>query len=242
MNQWIQHTGRYSASNLYTAHTKRRKKISFRKAYFITPDEDTMILFTHYGMGYRYFNDTLICFIQSKPFNLPAPDPKVPFINITGNIRVRFLLQNASDFFNKTYVTPAGNKKIYQFSNKISNIIGGTLFLTAPVENYITAKDYDTGTIVQDGGNLFATLKSVKAADNIAITNTSFWAQLEPVEQVVNNGDLQDASTVDTDKSCFAVIDMYNSGMTNSSYNLFDVSEKLFNPPPSFTIKFKSKF
>jgi hypothetical protein len=139
-------------------------------------------------------------------------------------------------------VAAAGNKKVYQFSNKINNAAGGNLFLNAPVENHVVAKDYDTGTIVQDGGSLYAALQFVKATDNIAITNGSFWKQLEPLQQVVNNADLQDATTVNASDKCFAVIDLYNSGTTNSSYNLFDASEKLFKPAPSFTIKFESKF
>lgn len=214
----------------------------FSQAIFITPDQYTEAIFSDYRMNYRFFNNTLICFMRSKFFNPPATDPKVPAYTITGDIKIRFLLKTRNDFFGKTYVAAAGNKKVYQFSNKINNTSGSNLFLSAPVENYMAANDFENGTIVQDGGNLFAALQFVKAADNIAITNTGFWKQLEPLQQVVNNADLQDATIVNAEEKCFAVIDLYNSGTTNSSYNLFDVSEKLFKPAPSFTIKFESKF
>lgn len=213
----------------------------FSQAISINPDIYTSAIFSEYKMDYRFYNDTLICFIRTKFFNPPATDPKVPAFTISGDVKFRFLLKTRNDFFGKTYVAAAGNKKMYQFSNKINNASGGNLFLNAPVENHVVAKDYDTGTIVQEGGSLYAALQFVKATDNIAISNSSFWKQLEPLQQVVNNADLQDATIVNVSEKCFAVIDLYNSGTTNSSYNLFDASEKLFTPAPSFTIKFESK-
>ena len=214
----------------------------FSEAISITPDQDTGAIFSDYKMNYRFFNNTLICYIRCRYFNPPATDPKVPAFTITGDIKIRFLLKTLNDFFGKTYVAAAGNKKVYQFSNKIDNAGGGNLFLTAPVENYQAANDYETGTIVQDAGNLYGAVHFVKAADGIAITNAAFWKQLEPLQQVVNNADLQDATVVNADERCFGVIDLYNAGTTNSSYNLFDAGEKLFEPAPSFTIKFESKF
>ncbi|HWH61772.1 MAG TPA: hypothetical protein VNS50_00780 [Ginsengibacter sp.] len=213
----------------------------FSQGIAITPDKDTQTILSDYKMGFRFFNDTLICFIRSKPFNPPATDPEIPAFTITGDIKIRFLMKTRNDFFGKTYVAAAGNKKVYQFSNKINNAGGGNLFLSAPVENHVVAKDYDGGTIVQDGGKLYTSLQFVKAVDSIVITNNDFWKPLEPLQQVVNNADLQDATIVNADDKCFGVIDMYNSGTTNSSYNLFDVSEKLFKPPPLFIIKFESK-
>lgn len=193
-------------------------------------------------MNYGFYDNTLVCFIQCKPFNPPTPEPKIPSVEIDGDIKIRFLIKNSSDFFSKTYIVPAGNKKVYQFSNKIDNTGGGTVFLTGPVENHVIAKDYDGGTVVQEGGSLYSSLKAVVAADNIAISDVAFWKKLQSTEQVVNNADLQDAAAVGADDSCFAVLDMYNTGTVNNSYNLFDASEKLFDPPPSFTIKFEGKF
>ena len=214
----------------------------FSQGMSISPDQYTGAIFSEYRMNYRFFNDTLICFIQTEYFNPPATDPKVPAFPLTDNVKLRFLLNTRDDFFGKTYVAAAGNKKVYQFSNKINNAGGGNLYLSASVENFASAKDYENGTIVQDGGNLYSTLQPVKGVDHIAITNVGFWKQLEPLQQVVNNADLEDATTVKADEACFGVIDMYNSGTTNSSYDLLDVSEKLFSPAPVFTIKFESKF
>jgi hypothetical protein len=212
------------------------------KGISIVPDEDTQQLFTSYKMDYRFFNNVLICYMQCGLLSPPTPEPKIPFVTIDGNIKIRFLVRNSGDFFNKTFVVAAGSKKIYQFSNKINNVNLPDVFLTAPVESYAAANDYDQGTIVQNGGNMFTALKTVLAANGIAITDTNFWKQITGVDQVVNNADLQDAATVDTNEDCFAVIDLYNSGTTNSSYNLFGASKELFVPAPSFKIKFKSKF
>jgi hypothetical protein len=193
-------------------------------------------------MNYRFYTNTLTCFMQCAMFNPPTPEPKIPSIKIDGDIMLRFLLKSKDDFLGKTYVAAAGSKTVYQFTNKVNNASGGNVFLSAPVESHVNAKDYQAGTVVKDGVNLYASLTSVKAADNIAISNGSYWKQLQAVEQVVNNADLQDAATVNADDKCFGVIDMFNSGTSNSSYNLFDVSEKLFDPAPVFTIKFESKF
>ena len=214
----------------------------FSQGMSISPDQYTATIFSEYRMNYRFFNDTLICFIQTEFFNPPAASPKIPAFPLTGDVKFRFLLNTRNNFFAKTYVAAAGNKKVYQFSNKINNAGSGNLYLSANVENFVNAKDYESGTIVQDGGNLYTTLQAVKGADNIDITNVGFWKQLEPLQQVVNNADLEDATTVKVHEACFGVIDMYNSGTTNSSYDLLDVSEKLFSPPPVFTIQFESKF
>jgi hypothetical protein len=213
----------------------------FSQAVTITTDEDTGNLFKNYKMNYRFFNDTLICFIQCTSFNPPAPEPKLPSVKIDGDIRIRFLIKNNNDFFSKTFATAAGNKKKYQFSNKANNLNGPDIFLSAPVENYSSAKDYTLGSVVQNAGSLFGANKIVLAADSIPLTNADFWAKKTPVDQVVSNADLQDATLVNVGDPCFGVIDLYNTGTMNSSYNLFDTGEKLFNPAPVFTIKFMSK-
>jgi len=200
----------------------------------VAPDENTKKIFTEYKMNYRFFANTLVCFIQCA---LPASDPKTPFMKIDNDIKIRFLIKNSSDFFNKTFVTATANKKIYQFSNKANNVNGG-IFLTAPVENYNSAKDYNKGTIVQNGGNLFGTLQTVLAVKNIPLINTDFWEQLTPFEQVVNNADLQDAVVVNPEEDCLGVIDMFKNVAT-TSYQFFGTNDELINP--SFTIKFKSK-
>lgn len=209
-------------------------------AMSVTVDTNTKELFKNYKMNFGFYDDTLVCFIQCSPSNPPAVEPKVPSVKIDGDIKMRFLIRSTADFFNKTFTVPAGNRSIYQFSNKINNVSGGVNFLTAPVEPHQVAKDYDGDTIVEDGGFLYTSKKAVKAADNIPITDTNFWKILQATEQVVNNADLLDAASAGTDENCFAVLDMYNSGTTNNSYKLFDSGAKLFNPPPSFTIKFES--
>jgi hypothetical protein len=200
----------------------------------IVPDESTKQLFTEYKLNYRFFNNTLICFVQSVLFAPPAP-----FMTIDGTSKIRFLVKINSDFYLKTFVTAQAQKKIYQFSNKTLNTTATETFLTAPVENFNPANDYSQGTIVSDGTNLFGALQTALAANSIPITNTNFWDNLSPLEQVVSNADLQDASVVKADEDCLAVIDMYKS-VSTPPYRFFDTSDKILDPVPSFTIKFKS--
>jgi hypothetical protein len=211
------------------------------KGIFIEPDELTKRLFLDHRIEYRFYSDTLVCLIECALFNPPATEPKVPLISITGDIKFRFLVRSHDEFASKTNVVAAGSKKTYQFSNQINNISSGLVLLTHPVENYSVANDYDSGTIVQDGGNLFTSLKTVLAADSIALSDTSFWEQLQSVEQVVNNADLQPNTTVSPSSICFAVIDIRKNGTINNSYKIFDSSDTLFKPAPVFTIVFNSK-
>jgi hypothetical protein len=212
-----------------------------QRGLFIRPDTATQKLFNEYKMSYRFYNNTLVCFIQSSLVNPPAADPKTPLISISENIRIRFLVQTSSDFTSRTYVVSAGSKEVYQFSNQINNADGTNFYLSAPVESFSAAKDYGAGTVVQDGGHLYSALHPILASSGITIGNTTYWKPGPATEQAVNNADLKDAATVNPDGSCFAVIDLYNNGTTNNSYKLFDGTGNLFDPAPSFVIRFESK-
>ena len=212
-----------------------------QKGVFIRPDNATQQLFSEYKMSYRFYNNTLVCFIQSSLVNPPAADPKTPLITISGNIHIRFLVRTSSDFTGRTWVVPAGSKQVYQFSNQINNTDGTNFYLSAPVESFSSAKDYGAGTVVQDGGHLYSALQPILASSGIAIGNTAYWKPGVATEQAVNNADLKDAAAVNPDDNCFAVIDMYNNGTTNNSYKLFDGTGNLFDPSPSFVIRFESK-
>jgi hypothetical protein len=212
------------------------------EAIRIVPDKSTEEVFKKYKIDYRFYTNTLVCFIECVLVNSPVREPKVPFVTIPADMQMRFLVTSSSDFAAKTYVVAAGSTHTYQFSNKINHTNGGLVLLTAPVEDYSITRDYEIGTLVQDGGNLFTTLKNVLAANHIPITDTAFWKQLQTVEQVVNNADLQSNAVVNIDSVCFAVIDMYKTGTTNSDYQLFDSQDQLFHPAPEFAILFKSRF
>jgi hypothetical protein len=212
-----------------------------QKGLFIRPDTATQQLFHEYKMSYRFYNNTLVCFIQSSLANPPAADPKTPLISIIENIHIRFLVQTSSEFTGKTWVVSAGSKQVYQFSNQINNTDGTNFYLNAPVENFSAAKEYGAGTVVQDGGLLYSALQPIPASSGIAIGNGNFWKAGVATEQAVNNADLKDLAAVKPDGDCFAVIDLYNNGTTNNSYKLFDGSGNLFDPAPSFVIRFESK-
>jgi len=212
-----------------------------QKGISIKADSATMNLFRNYNMGYRFFNDTLTCFLRCVFVSPPALLPVVPALNISKPIQLRFLLQNSSDFFAKTYIAAAGSKKVYRFSNRVNNSSGSQLFLNDTVAAFSAAADYDAGTIVQDSGNLYASLLPMLATDGIALSNSTYWKLLQPVEQVVSNADLADAAVVQPEENCLAVIDIFNTGTSNSSYQLFDGSGALQNPAPLYTLPFKSR-
>jgi len=180
----------FTITFLHTGYQTAQENF-FTKGMTVTADDATKKLFTNYNMDYRLYNNTLTCFIQCVLFNPPAPEPKSPFVSVTGNIRLRFLLHNSGDFFDKTLVTAAGSKKRYRFSNRVNNTAGPVLYLS-----------------------------------NAAVTG---------------DADLQDAAVVDADEDCFGVIDVYNSGTTNNSYNLFGAGGVLFAPAPAYTLQFQSR-
>lgn len=209
------------------------------KGIQIMPDEATERLFRDQKIRYRFFGNTLVCYIECVRVNPLAEEPKIPFIPISGDLHLRFLIFCSSSFAANTHIVATGSKKIYEFSNKINNTSAGQLFLTAPVESHSTSTDYEIGTVVQQGGNLFTALATVAGADGIAIGDTNFWKQLTASDQVVNNADLKN---VVSGLNCFGIIDIYKLGTTNNSYRLFDSTDQLFNPSPMFTIKFVSRF
>lgn len=207
----------------------------------LVPDTATRTLFDQYKIDYRFNTNTLVCFIECTLVNPPNREPKIPFLDVPTAMQMRFLVKAGDDFVGRTYVVATGSTKTYQVSNTIDNTGGGLLFLTAPVESYSAANDYEIGTIVQNGPDLFAALKTVLAADGIPITNTVFWKQLPGISEVMNNADLKSNATVKADSTCFAVIDIQKTGTTNNSYKIFDAGDELFTPAPVFTIRFKSK-
>ena len=86
---------------------------------------------------------------------------------------------------------------------------------------------------------MFTTIHPVNALDVIPITNADYGKKLAPVEEVVNNADLGEVSSLKPEQTCFAVIDIFNSGAANTVYNLFDSGQQILSPV--YNISFKSK-
>lgn len=99
----------------------------------LLPDENTRKLFEGYNIGYKFINDTLICYVRSKLFAAPARDPKVPYVLLAGDVRIRFLMFTTSTFIHKTYVVSTGKEMIYRFSNRIDNVIDSDRFISKPL-------------------------------------------------------------------------------------------------------------
>ena len=86
----------------------------------LEPDENTKFFFKSYDMSYRFFNDTIICFVRSEDVV-----PGVPYIKFSGDVRIRFLINASTDFLNKTVVDAVGAKQMYQFTNQVNVGTGG---------------------------------------------------------------------------------------------------------------------
>ncbi|MDQ6763555.1 MAG: hypothetical protein M3015_13125 [Bacteroidota bacterium] len=97
----------------------------------IEPNEATKKLFVNYNLGYRFFNDTLMCFIRASLVSPPDPEPKVPFLKFAGEVKFRFLINASTDFLNKTDVAAAGSKQVYQFTNQVNAGTGGFISMHA---------------------------------------------------------------------------------------------------------------
>ena len=114
---------------------------------YTQPDADTKDLFTNHGMGYRFFGNTLLCFIRTESLPLlspPAIEPKVPFTKFSGNVQIRFLLNASTDFITKTNVAAAGAKEIYQFTNQVNAGTGGFICMHTEGVNNDDLKNVDT--------------------------------------------------------------------------------------------------
>lgn len=205
------------------------------------PDEDTKKLFSGFNIAYRLLDDTLICFMRSRLFAPPNTDLKVPFIPFLGNVRIRFLMYTTQQFMNRTVAVATGKEQVYEFSNQINNVIDTNRFISQPISIYNVANDYDAGAIVQQGGQLFAAIQPLVGSDNIPITDLAYWQEITPVEQLVNHADLQEPSTLELEENCFAVIDIYNHGTTNSGYDLFVTGPDNQLRSPVYNLRFKSK-
>ena len=164
----------------------------------IEPDEATSSLFVNHSMGYRFFTDTLICFIRtiktqlSPPLSPPANETNVPYIKFSGNVLIRFLINASTVFLNRTEVAATGAKQAYQFTNQTNVGTGGFISMHTDIIG-------------------------------------------------VNNDDLKNVFTVKPDKTCFGVIDIFNTGAVNSNYALFNENVTQQLKSPAYKIPFKSK-
>jgi hypothetical protein len=223
---------------VHTAYATSTGSTIFDKVN-IVPDKETQILFARYNIDYRCVNDSVFCFIRAEYFSPPAKEPKKPFVLFNADFRIRFLVTAQSEFINNTFITAAGKEAVYHFTNKTAHVQGGKNLLFKPLENFVLSKGYDAGTLIGNGGNMFTSLKPVKASDIIPISNGNYWKKISPPEAVVNNADLDEVSALKPDQSCVAVIDIFNSGTGNTAYDLFGEGQQLLSP--LYIISFKSK-
>jgi hypothetical protein len=123
----------------------------------VEPDVAGRELFADHSIGYRFFNDTLICFIRTQPLAPPAADPKAPYIKFPGNVLIRFLINVSADFLDKTNVVPAGAKQVYHFSNQANAGTGG--FISVHTDTIgVNNDDLKNVTVVNPGSACFGVI------------------------------------------------------------------------------------
>lgn len=130
-------------------------KTSIKEVVKVEPDDATRKLMLNYNMGYRFVNDTLICFIRTSLFAQPAPLPVVPFVKFSGVKKFRFLVFASPDFLASTDVEPAGAATVYQFTNQAN---AGTAGVISVHTAGVNADDLKDVTTVKPAKNCFAVI------------------------------------------------------------------------------------
>lgn len=136
-------------------------------------------------------------------------------------------------------MTSTGSKVVYYFTNRINHVESAKTYISKNIDTSEITKSYDAGVIVSNAGERFATLQPVNSADAIPLSNANFYKKILPLEPMVNNADLADTALVKPATKCFAVIDVFNNGTTNASYNLFGGAKEILSPV--YVLPFKSK-
>jgi len=206
----------------------------------VSPDPETQKLFKNHGISVRIFNDMLVCFIRSRLFAPPATDQKVPFVPFLADARIRLLMYVTREFMNRTAAVSTGKDQVYHFSNRINNVVGTDAFVSRSIASFDAGSDYSTGTIVQEGAQLFRAIQPVFGSENMCVNEPTLWQEVLPAEQLVNHADLQEKEVLELDEPCFAVIDIFNSGTTNNIYNLFVIGPDRQLRSPVYHVRFKS--
>jgi hypothetical protein len=125
----------FTVKFLHAGYGAARKSLLAEDMH-VEPDAATKEIFANHNLGYRFFNDTLICFIRTELLSPPSPSPKVPFIKFTSPIVIRFLINVSSGFLSKTNVVVTGSQQVYQFNNQVNAGTGGFICMhIAGVDN-----------------------------------------------------------------------------------------------------------
>lgn len=152
---------------LHSGYGFSRRKL-LESSITLEPDKATSNLFTNHNMGYRFFSDTLICFIRTNLTQLLSPlEPSIPFIKFSGDVRIRFFMHASTDFLNKTVVEEAGSTQMYQFTNQVNAGTGGFICMTTGGVNNSDLKNID---VLQAGKNCFA----VVDVHNVGAVNNAY--------------------------------------------------------------------
>jgi hypothetical protein len=121
----------------------------------IQTDQSTNTLFQNHHIETIFANGVLVCIMQAEPLNPPTLAPVIPFIDFTGNVRIRFLINNNSDFLSRTQVIAAGSNQVYHFSNQANS---GTNGFIAQHETGVNNDDLANTSTVEPDEKCFAVI------------------------------------------------------------------------------------
>ena len=126
----------------------------------IEPDKATREIFVNHNLDYRFFNDTLICFIRTGLLSPPSPTTKIPYVKFESTVVFRFLINASNEFIRKTSVIVAGSQQVYQFTNQANAATGGFICMhTTGVNN----DDLKSAAVVKADRPCFGVIDIVSA-------------------------------------------------------------------------------
>lgn len=153
----------------------------------IIPSDETALLMRNMQLVYKNIGNRAIVLTKLKRDTNPAEDGK-PFIPVNTNAKFVFYMSlNRPEFSSLTNVDLDGlRSQRFYFSNLNQNKHQTFSHLTAVIEDYDNARQYEPGDFADDGTKKI--FECIKATTGHNTSNTSFW---------VSRDDIQYASPLD---------------------------------------------
>lgn len=106
-----------------------------------------------------------------------------PIIPIDPKTTLRFLLKLKNPSFSNITALKMFNatNEIYYFTNNAGNedINNGTLYLSSVIQDYSVNKEYEVGSLVFNGTDMFEAIQFVPLLSNHPVTELNFWRKLD---------------------------------------------------------------
>lgn len=144
----------FSVEFLHTGYVFNNQNL-IGEGISLRPDKDTKALFKNHSISYTFSGGTLVCIMQSDQLTPPNPQPVIPSIDFTGNVRLRFLIESSADFLKRTQVNAVGSAQVYHFTNQAN---AGTNGFIAQAETGVNNADLQTVAAVNPSETCFAVI------------------------------------------------------------------------------------